>query len=209
MAVADRHGLPVAICVESATPHEVKFATSTLIQMIVPEAPQNLIGDNAYDSDNLDAELRQYGIELIAPHRSNRRNTTQDLRRMRWYRRRWKIEMSFRYGKSELAMESPRLWSWENRLKLLGLVTLVYTFLLFLLNPLFSETIELLFQLKCHRTGKRCQDALAPLYRLRWALSRLWNDAPPILGCFFPPNLDTLRAFAAFGTLNGFSQNQG
>jgi len=95
MAVADRHGLPVAICVESATPHEVKFATSTLIQMIVPEAPQNLIGDNAYDSDNLDAELRQYGIELIAPHRSNRRNTTQDLRRMRWYRRRWKIERLF------------------------------------------------------------------------------------------------------------------
>jgi hypothetical protein len=29
------------------TPHEVKLATSTLVQMIVPEAPQNLIGDNA------------------------------------------------------------------------------------------------------------------------------------------------------------------
>lgn len=29
------------------------------------------------------------------------------------YRRRWKIEMSFRYGKSELAMESPRLWRWK------------------------------------------------------------------------------------------------
>jgi len=25
MAVADRHGLPVAVCVESATPHEVKL----------------------------------------------------------------------------------------------------------------------------------------------------------------------------------------
>ncbi len=52
MAVTDRHGLPVAVCVESATPHEVKLATSTLVQMIVPEAPQNLIGDNAYDSQN-------------------------------------------------------------------------------------------------------------------------------------------------------------
>jgi transposase len=30
MAVADRHGLPVAVCVESATPHEVKLATTTL-----------------------------------------------------------------------------------------------------------------------------------------------------------------------------------
>jgi hypothetical protein len=26
MAVADRHGLPVSICIESATPHEVKLA---------------------------------------------------------------------------------------------------------------------------------------------------------------------------------------
>jgi len=95
MAVADRHGLPVAVCVESATPHEVKLATNTLVQMVVPDVPQNLIGDNAYDSDKLDRELRQYGIELIAPHRSNRRNTTQDLRRLRRYRRRWKIERLF------------------------------------------------------------------------------------------------------------------
>lgn len=95
MAVADRNGLPVSICVESATPHEVKLATSTLVQMIVPEAPQNLIGDNAYDSDKLDCELRKYGIELIAPHRSNRKNLSQDLWRMRRYRRRWKIERLF------------------------------------------------------------------------------------------------------------------
>ena len=96
MAVADRHGLPVAVFVESATPHEVKLATNTLVQMIVPDAPQNLIGDNAYDSDKLDSELRQYGIELIAPHRTNRRNATQDLRRLRRYRRRWKIERLLR-----------------------------------------------------------------------------------------------------------------
>jgi len=95
MAVTDRHGLPVAVFVESATPHEVKLAVPTLIQMVIPEAPQNLIGDNAYDSDKLDAELRQYGIELIAPHRSNRRNKTQDARRLRRYRRRWKIERLF------------------------------------------------------------------------------------------------------------------
>ena len=45
------------------------------------------------------------------------------------YKRRWQIETSFRYGKCELAMESPRLWSFENRLKLLGIVLLVYAFL--------------------------------------------------------------------------------
>ena len=51
MAVAERHGLRVAVCVENATPHEVKLATSTLVQMVVPEAPENLIADRAYDSD--------------------------------------------------------------------------------------------------------------------------------------------------------------
>ena len=95
MAVADRHGLPVAVCVESATPHEVKFAESTLLQMVIPELPQNLIGDNAYDSDKLDTKLWSYGIELISPHRRNRKNRTQDLRRLRRYRRRWKIERLF------------------------------------------------------------------------------------------------------------------
>ena len=71
------------------------LAISTLLQMVVPDAPQNLIGDNAYDSDRLDAELRFYGIEVIAPHRRNRRTSTQDGRRLRRYRRRWKIERLF------------------------------------------------------------------------------------------------------------------
>jgi hypothetical protein len=31
----------------------------------------NLIGDRAYDSDPLDAELRKDGIEMVAPHRGN------------------------------------------------------------------------------------------------------------------------------------------
>ena len=52
MAGADRHGLPVAISVESATPHEVKLALPTLVEMLIPEAPQSLVGDNAYDSTN-------------------------------------------------------------------------------------------------------------------------------------------------------------
>jgi len=95
MAVADRDGLPVAVCVESATPHEVKLALHTLVQMVIPDAPKNLIGDNAYNSDKLDAELKLYGIELISPHRSSRKNKTQDLRRLRRYRRRWKIERLF------------------------------------------------------------------------------------------------------------------
>lgn len=95
MVVADSHGLPVGLCIESASPHEVKLVDSTLVAMVIPEAPQNLVGDNAHDSDKLDAELSQFGIELIARHRSNRKNKSQDGRRLRRCRRRWKIERLF------------------------------------------------------------------------------------------------------------------
>lgn len=93
------------------------------------------------------------------------------------YARRWQIEMAWRYTKSELAMESPRLWSWANRLKLLLMATLAYAFLLALL-PLDSLRLWLL-QHWCPRTGKRCRETSTPLYRLRSALSRLWLAYPP------------------------------
>jgi hypothetical protein len=68
MAVADR-SVCLSVYVESGSPHEVKLVDPTLAQIVVTEPPENLIGDNAYDSDNLDAELKPYGIEGIAPHR--------------------------------------------------------------------------------------------------------------------------------------------
>lgn len=113
------------------------------------------------------------------------------------YKRRWQIETSFRSGKCELALESPRLWSFENRLKLLGIVLLVYAFLLSLLEDVYQELIEGLLRLKCHRTAKRCREALVPLYRLRWALSRLWDDYHPTLGSIVPPNLETIQVLAS------------
>lgn len=43
-----------------------------------------MIGDRAYDSDPLDAELAELGIDMIAPHRRNRkRKKTQDGRKLR------------------------------------------------------------------------------------------------------------------------------
>ena len=67
----------MSVCVESATPYEVKLATSILVQMILPEALQNLIGDNAYDSHGLDGELRKYRIELSPPYRTRTGLTDQ------------------------------------------------------------------------------------------------------------------------------------
>ncbi|HQW20597.1 MAG TPA: IS5 family transposase [Rhodocyclaceae bacterium] len=95
MAVADRIGLPIAVHTESASPHEVTLVQATLEQSLLGERPTRLIGDKAYDSDTLDAKLAQQGIELIAPHRSNRNTRTQDGRVLRRYVRRWKIERLF------------------------------------------------------------------------------------------------------------------
>lgn len=125
------------------------------------------------------------------------------------YRRRWQIETSFRYAKCELALECPRLWALETRLKLLGMVMLVYAFLLSLLDPVHQELIQALLRFKCHRTGKRCQEAAAPLYRLRWALSRLWDDYRPRLTCFLPASDDPLVIASFIRRLERFQQNWG
>ena len=94
------------------------------------------------------------------------------------YARRWQVEMTFRFTKTELAMESPRLWAWHNRLKLMLLVTLVYAFLLSLTHSSLKTLRQLLLRLWCHRTGKRYRVASIPLYRLRSAISRLWLAFP-------------------------------
>jgi len=95
MAIADRAGLPVAITIASASPHETQLVEQTLNASFLPDNPARLIGDAAYDSDGLDQTLAACGIELIAPHRPNRVNLTQDRRPLRRYRRRWKVERLF------------------------------------------------------------------------------------------------------------------
>ncbi len=95
MAIADRAGLPVAVHVASASPHEVTIVAPTLAACVVDSRPERLIGDKAYDSDALDEALAAQGIEMIAPHRANRKHKTQDGRPLRRYKRRWKIERLF------------------------------------------------------------------------------------------------------------------
>ena len=96
MAIADRSGLPLAVHAASASPHEVTLVGETLAGGFVEEKPRRLIGDRAYDSDPLDATLSTEGIEMIAPHRKNRkRPKTQDGRKLRRYKKRWKVERLF------------------------------------------------------------------------------------------------------------------
>jgi len=96
MAISDGHGLPLAVHVASASPHETKLVEATLEQRFFADLPERLIGDRAYDSDRLDEQLmKHYGIEMIAPHRGERREPTQDGRPLRRYRRRWRVERLF------------------------------------------------------------------------------------------------------------------
>ncbi len=63
----------------------------------VPDVPERLIDDKAYDSDRLDRELlEQFGTDPIAPHRAKRRRRPmQDGRVLRRFCRRWKVERLF------------------------------------------------------------------------------------------------------------------
>jgi len=96
MAIADGSSLPLAVHAASASPHEVTLVGETLSERFVQEYPSKLVGDRAYDSDPLDEALMAEGVEMIAPHRRNRKKTkTQDGRKLRRYKRRWKVERLF------------------------------------------------------------------------------------------------------------------
>jgi len=103
MVVADGKGVPLGVQLASATPNEVTLIESTLEKVAVPRKgrgrprknPTRLIYDKAADSDPLRNRLKKRGIELICPHRANRtKPKRQDGRKLRRYKRRWKIERS-------------------------------------------------------------------------------------------------------------------
>ncbi len=56
MAIADRSGLPVALCTGSTSPHETRFVTDLIDWCLTPGRPERLIADKAYYSDPLDLE---------------------------------------------------------------------------------------------------------------------------------------------------------
>lgn len=98
MGIVDRNGLPLAVCTHAANHHEVTLVQLTFGFYMIEAKPEKLIGDKAYDSDELDKDLRADGIDMIAPHRTNRsKPASQDGRTLRRYQRRWLVE---------------RFWSW-------------------------------------------------------------------------------------------------
>lgn len=71
MVVADGKDIPWRVSIHAASPHEVKLADKTLEQ--VGKKPEELVCDKGDDSDEFRRWLGEQGIELVAPHRENRR----------------------------------------------------------------------------------------------------------------------------------------
>jgi len=105
MVVVDGRGIPLGDHLYSASLSEVRLAETTLAAIRAGrrhcggrprQKPLRVITDKGYDSDALRRRLRQRGILLIAPHRSNRHRTPpQDGRILRRYKRRWTVERTF------------------------------------------------------------------------------------------------------------------
>jgi transposase len=102
MVVVDGQGIPIGNHLDSASPAEVTLLERTLEKIAVPrprgrprQKPARIIADKGYDSDALRKRLKRRGIELVCPNRSNRHRKTQDGRKLRRYRRRWKVERTF------------------------------------------------------------------------------------------------------------------
>jgi transposase len=95
MVLTDAEGLPLGADTASASPHEVKLIEPLLEKRVLRQKPRRLIYDEAADSDPLRERLKRRGIELVCRHRRNRvKPPTQDGRKLRRFRRRWKVERS-------------------------------------------------------------------------------------------------------------------
>jgi Transposase DDE domain len=125
---------------------------------------------------------RRKGLEPIYLLTNEEVNTAEDAWKVVLaYIRRWRIEMAFRHLKSDMGIQSLRVYAWEDRLKLLGLLTLAYGFLMDLMAESLRKARDWLLDFACHRRGQRLREVEVPLSRLRLALSKLWLAFP----CWF------------------------
>jgi len=104
--LVSREGIPLAAVSAPASVGETKLVEPVLHQWNDTSSgcptlwPAIIIGDKAYDSDALRAVTASVGIHLLAPHRRNRtpEHCTNDGRRMRRYRNRWRVERTFAHA---------------------------------------------------------------------------------------------------------------
>ncbi len=87
-AIVDRHGLPLSVSTHAANHHEVTLVQLSFNFYMLEAKLEHFIGGRADDSDGLDEDPKQVGINMIAPHRSTRKIKSQDGRHLRRYQRR-------------------------------------------------------------------------------------------------------------------------
>jgi len=94
MVLVDGAGVPLGVHLSAANLAECQLAEATLAEVAKPqqEKLRRIIADRGYDSRGLHDRMATRGIELLAPHLSNRKRRFQDGRKLRRYRRRWIIE---------------------------------------------------------------------------------------------------------------------
>jgi len=92
MVLVDGQGLPLGVHLSSASPAEANLAEATLKARVTRRKPIRIVADRGYDWKVLWLRMKQLGVDLIAPHLSTRKNTYQDGRKLRRYRRRWIVE---------------------------------------------------------------------------------------------------------------------
>ncbi len=93
MAICDGNSLPVSVMVASASPSEMKLAEPTLKARLVAELPKVMVADRGYDSNAVRSFFVDCGVEPVIPARcTSYRATHQDGRKLRRYRKRWKVE---------------------------------------------------------------------------------------------------------------------
>lgn len=95
MLLVDSKGTPLAADIASASEAEVNLIEPLLNSSVGRHLPDRLLYDRAADSDPLRQRLAKKRVELICPHRKNRkRPATQDGRPLRRYKRRYRVERS-------------------------------------------------------------------------------------------------------------------
>jgi transposase len=89
-ALADAKGRLIAILLTGGEAHDCPVA-ERLISRVEPA--ERMLGDKAYDSNELRDELEQRGTKPVIPNRSNRKRRFSFTKRL--YKLRWRIESAF------------------------------------------------------------------------------------------------------------------
>ena len=93
--IVDCESRPIAFHVASANPAESRLLYD-LLAILGVKIPPVLVGDKAYDVDDLRRALRDDSATLVAPHRKNRKRPAVDQELVDdLYRERWRVERSF------------------------------------------------------------------------------------------------------------------